>query len=128
MFNVWDFCQGTVLLYFTKLVAAIHSLTDTVFISEQYLQPWIVYRQCIWQIFLCKACRNFKGAHAAMHLSGPSLFQEPTCRDLVFSRVLSFFEISTCIRLCFQRWRVNSPPVAAIHSTNGRFSIIKEQL
>ena len=46
----------------------------------------------------------------------------------MFSRVLSFFEISTCNRLCFQRYTVNLPPVAASHSTNGPFSIIKEQL
>ena len=58
----------------------------------------------------------------------PPLFQGATCRDLVFSRVLSFFEKSTCNRLSFQRYRVNLPPVAAIHSTNGPFSIIKEQL
>ena len=57
-----------------------------------------------------------------------SLFREATCSNPVFSRVLFFFEISTCNRLCFQRFWVNLPPVAAIHKTNGPFSIIKEQL
>ena len=37
------FFQGKVFLSFTKLVAAIQSLTDAVFIWEQHLQPWIVY-------------------------------------------------------------------------------------
>ena len=45
-----------------------------------------------------------------------SLFQEATCSHLLFSKVLSFFEISICNCLYFQR-RVNSPPVTAIHST-----------
>ena len=58
----------------------------------------------------------------------PSLFQEATCSDLVFLRVLSFFEISTCNRLLSHRYWFNSTPVAPIHSTNGPFSIIKEQL
>ena len=58
----------------------------------------------------------------------PSLFQEATCSDLVFSRALSFFEKSIGNRLCFQRYWVTLPPVAVIHSTNGPFSIIKEQL
>ena len=33
------FFQSTVFLYFTKAVAAIHSLMDTVFILEEHLQP-----------------------------------------------------------------------------------------
>ena len=39
----------------------------------------------------------------------PSLFQDATCSDLVFSRVLCFFEISTCNHPCFQEYGVNSP-------------------
>ena len=58
----------------------------------------------------------------------PPLFQKATCIDLVFSGVLSFFEISTCNRLCFQTYRVSLAPVAAIHLMNDPFSIIKEQL
>ena len=110
-----SFFQGRVFLYFTKLVVAILFLMDTVLISKQHLQPWIEYLQCIWQIFLFKAYCNFKWAPAAIHVSGTVIIQDAMCINLVFSRVLSFFEIST--------W--NSPPVAAIHSTNGPFSIIE---
>ena len=42
-----NFFLGTVFLCFTKLVAAITSLTDTVFISEQHLQAWL----CIYNVF-----------------------------------------------------------------------------
>ena len=42
-----NFFQGTVFLCFTKLFAVMHSLTDTVFISEQYLLPWL----CIYKVF-----------------------------------------------------------------------------
>ena len=45
----------------------------------------------------------------------PSLFQEGTFSDLVFSRVPSFFEISICNRLCFQWYWVNSLPVHLLH-------------
>ena len=38
----------------------------------------------------------------------PSLFQEATYNDLVFSRVLCFFETSTCSHPFFQRYWVNS--------------------
>ena len=118
--------QDTAFPCFTKLVAAIHSRYCIYFWTA--LATMIVQIQYIWQIFLFKLHWNFKGAHAAIHLSGTTIISEATCRDLVFSRVLPFFEISNCNRLCFQRYRVNLPPVAAIHSTNGPFSIIKEQL
>ena len=120
-----NFFQGTVFLCFTKLVAAINSWTDTLFISEQHLQPWL----CIYNVFdryfyLRRIVTSKDHMQPYIWVITP-LFQEATCRDLVFSRVLSFFEISTCSRLCFQRYRVNLPPVATIHSMNGTFSIIK---
>ena len=122
-----NFFQGTVFLCFRKLVAAIHSLTDTVFISEQHLQPWL----CIYNIFdryfyLSRIVTLKEDMQPYIWLVTP-LFQEATCRDLAFSRVMSFFEISICNRLCFQRYRVRLPPVPGIHSTNGPFSIMKEQ-
>ena len=127
MFND-NFFQGAVFLCFTKLVAAIHSLTDSVFISEQHLQQLL----CIYNVFdryFCLRCIVTSKEHLQPHVwVVPPLFQEATCKDLVFSRVLSFFERSNCNRLCFQRYRVHQSPVAAIHSTNGPFSIIKEQL
>ena len=46
MFN--SFFQDTVFLYLIKLVPAIHSLMDTVFILEKHLQPWIMY---IYNVF-----------------------------------------------------------------------------
>ena len=120
-----------------------------------------VHIQCIWQIFLSKA------ALAAIYLSGTFIISGGHLR--LFSRVLCFFEISSCNHQCFQRYRVNAPfyttkntlispnflvwklcgncaflqnfhsrklgeitvffavPVAVINSTNGPFSIIKEQ-
>ena len=36
MYN--SFFQSTLFFYFVKLIAAIHSLMDTVFTLEQYLQ------------------------------------------------------------------------------------------
>ena len=73
----------------------------------------MTYMQFIWQIFLLKAYCYFKEALAfkeALHRSSiviskkhlryiwvvPSLFQEVTCSDLVFSRVLCFLKTSTC--------------------------------
>ena len=109
-----NFFQGTVLLFFTKLVAAIHSLKDTVFISEQHLQPWIVYIQCFDRYFYLRCIVISKQHMQSCIWVVPPLFQEATCRDLVFSRVLSFFKISTCNRLYFQRYWLNSPTVAAI--------------
>ena len=124
-----NFFQGTVFLCFRKLVAAIHSLTDTVFISEQHLQPWLCIYNIFDRYFYLRRIVTSKEPMQPCLWVVPPLFQGATCRDLVvFSRALSFFEISTCNRLSFQRYRVNLPPVAAIHSTNGPFSIIKEQL
>ena len=101
-----NFFQGTVFLCFTKLVAVIHSLTDTVFISEQHLQPWL----CIYNIFdryfyLSRIVTSKEHMQPYIWVV-PPLFQEATCRDLVFSRVLSFFEIRSCNRLCFQRYKI----------------------
>ena len=123
-----SFVQDIVFLCFTKLVVVIHSLTDTAFISEQRLQPWLFIYNIFDRYFYLSRTVTSKEHMQPYIWVVPPLFQEATCRDLVFPRVLSFFEISTCNRLCFQRYRVNLPPVAAIHSTSGPFSIIKEQL
>ena len=75
MFNRREqfFFQSTVFLYFTKLIDAIHFFNgfgmDTVFLKE-HLQPGVTHIQCIWQIFLFKSYCYFKGALAAIHLSG----------------------------------------------------------
>ena len=123
-----SFFQDILFLCFTKLVVATYSLTDTAFISEQRLQPWLFIYNIFDRYFYLSRIVTSKEHMQPYIWVVPPLFQEATCRDLVFPRVLSFFEISTCNRLCFQRYRVNLPPVAAIHSTNGPFSIIKEQL
>ena len=49
-----QFFQSTVFRYFTKVDLAIHSSMDAVFILEEHLHPWILYIQCIWQVFLFK--------------------------------------------------------------------------
>ena len=122
-----NFFQGIVFLCFTKLVAVIHSLTDTVFIPEQHLQPWLCICNAFDRYFYLRLIVTSKEHMQPYIWVVLPLFQEATCRDLVFPIVLSFFEISSCNRLCFQRYRVNLLPVASIHSTNGPFSIIKEQ-
>ena len=98
-----------------------------------YFRTALSVMNCVYTMYLTdistKGVLQFQ-KRTCSHISEwvPPLFQEATCSDLLFSRVLSFFEISTCNRLCFQRYWVNSPPVAAIHSTNDPFSVIKEQL
>ena len=123
-----NFIQGIVFLCFTKLVAAMHSLTETVFISEQHLQTWLYIYNVFDRYFYLRRIAISKEHMQPYIWVVPPLFREATCRDQVFSRVLSFFEISTCNRLFFQRYRINLPLVSAIHSTNGPFFIIKEQL
>ena len=51
--------------------------------------------QCIWQIFLLKACCYFKGELAAIYLSGNIIISGGTYNEMVFSRVLCFFETRT---------------------------------
>ena len=110
-----------------------------------------MYIQCIWQVFLFKAYCNFKVELAAIHPCrhttsfkrlttsydvlptlkerlvsmeiwvAPLLFQEPTWQWSNIFKVLPLFEISTWNRLCFQIYWFDSPPVAAIHSSNGLF-------
>ena len=99
MFNVWQYFQGTVFPFFKKLVVTIHSLKDAVFISEQHLQPWIVYRRFFDRYFYLKGIVTSKEHTQPCIYVVPPLLQEATCRDFVFSRVLSFFKISTCNRL-----------------------------
>ena len=120
-----NFFQGIVFLCFTKLVAVIHSLTDTVFIPEQHLQPWLCICNAFDRYFYLRRIVTSKEHMQSYIWMLPPLFQEATCRDVVFSRVLSFLEISTFNRLYFQRYKVNFPPVAAIHSTNGHFFYYK---
>ena len=124
-----SFFKSTVFLIFTKVVAAIHSLMDNVFILEEHLQPWIVYIQRTWQVFMFKLYCNFKGALAAMYLSGTVIISEchlqwssiikgtvflwkKHLQSSLFSKILSLFAIL----------------VAVIQSTNNPFSIIKKQL
>ena len=104
----------------------IKGLTDTAFISKQTSS----HELCTYNIFdyyfyLRRIVTSKEHKQRAMV---PPLFQEAICRDLAFSRVLFFFEIKICNRLCFERYRVNFPTVAAIHSTNCPFSIIREKL
>ena len=47
MFNSGNrFFQSAVFLYFTKIVAAMHSSMGTVFILQEHLHPYIVCIQC----------------------------------------------------------------------------------
>ena len=63
------FFQRTVFLYFTKVVTAIFSSVDAVFL-EQHLQQWIVYIICIWPW-------NFE-----IYLKGIELIRNSSCSHL----------------------------------------------
>ena len=73
-------------IYFTTALAAMSCVFTKYF--DRYFYLWFIViskehlQSFIWVV--------------------PLLFQEVICSDLVFSRVLSFFEMSTCNRLCFQ--------------------------
>ena len=43
--------QSKVFLYFTEVVAIIHSSMERLYCLEEHSQPWIAHRQCIWQNF-----------------------------------------------------------------------------
>ena len=103
-----SFFQGTVFLYFTKLVAAIHCSMDTVFISERTCSHELCIYNAFDRYFYLRRIATSKEDLQPYIWVVPSLFQEGTFSDLVFSRVPSFFEISICNRLCFQRYWVNS--------------------
>ena len=129
MFNVWQFFPGYSVSLFHKISCGRPLLNRYCIYFWTALASMIVYIQYIWQVFLYLSRIVTSKEHMQPCIwVVPPLFREATCRDLVFSRVLSFFEISTCNRLCFQKYRVNLPPVAAIHSTNDLSSIIKEEL
>ena len=112
MFNVWQFFPGYSVSLFHKISCGHPLLNRYCIYFRTALAATICAYTMFWQIFLFKLYCNFKAAHAPYIWVVALLFKEATCRDLVFSRVLSFFEISTCNRLCFQRYWVNSLPVA----------------
>ena len=69
MFN--SFFQSAVFLYFTKLVAVIRSLIDTVFILEQHLQQWIIYIYNVFDRYFClRRIVTSKELLQPYHLSG----------------------------------------------------------
>ena len=96
-----SFFQSAVFLNFTKVVVDIRSSVNTVFVLEEQFQPWIAFIRYIWQILLFKTYCNFWRTLAVTHLSST---HEATCNDLVFSRVLCFFETNTCNHPFFQRY------------------------
>ena len=55
--------------YFKKVISVILPQLILYF-SEEHLEPWIGYIQCVWQIFKSKAYYYFNGALAALHLRG----------------------------------------------------------
>ena len=50
---------------FAKVVAVIHSSMVSVSTLEEYLQPYIAYKQCIWQVYF-RLLAIFNGALAAI--------------------------------------------------------------
>ena len=93
--------------YFTKVVAANHSSTDTLFLRRALETINCIYEMNLTDLF--KAEFYFKGALTAIHLSCTIIFfQETTWSDLVFSAVLCFFKTSTCTHPFSHRHWVNS--------------------
>ena len=62
--------------------------------SHPFLNGYSSFRKSL-AVRSCVCTMSFEGTLADIHLSGPSLFQEATWSDLVFSRVLCFFGKST---------------------------------
>ena len=71
------------------------------YFSEEHLQPWIVYIQCIWQISLFKAYCYFKGTLATIYLKVSVIIERSLlCDDInsrhsLFSIVVSLFHGKT---------------------------------
>ena len=124
MFNVWQFFPGYSVSLFDK-ISCTHPLLSRYCV---YFKTALAVRTCVYTMYLADISLTLNEQIESYIWVVPPLFQESTCRDLAFLKLLSFFEISTCNRLCFQRYRVNMPPVAAIQSTIDPFSIIKVQL
>ena len=76
--------------YFTKVVAANHSSTDTLFLRRALATINCLYKMILTD--LLKADFYFKRALTAIHLRCTIIFQEATCSDLVFSTVMLFFK------------------------------------
>ena len=106
MFNVWQNLQSAVFLYFTKLFAVIHSLTDCICFRTALAAMNCAYTvlQCIWQIFLFKAYCNFKEAYAAIQLSGTAIISGSHLQGPVFIAlvIVSVFKDIELIRLQLQ--------------------------
>ena len=72
------------------------------------LQQCEMYMQCIWQIFLFQTFFYFRDALAVIHFSGTVIISGGFFSDLVFLRMLCYFETSTYSHPYFQSYWVNS--------------------
>ena len=85
-----------------------------------------------WQIFLIflfKAYYNFKEAVASVHLNGTVIFSGGLLQWFsIFKGTVFLWNKHLQLSLFSKVLSLFAVPVAVIHSTNGSFSIIKEQL
>ena len=96
-----SFFQVIVFLYFTILVAAIHSFMGTVFVFQNSNCSHEFHIYNVFDGYFYLTVVVILKEHLQPYIwMVPSLFQEATCSDILFSRVLSLFEISTCNCLC----------------------------
>ena len=122
-----SFFQSTVFLYFLKVVATFRSLMDAVFILEEQLQPWIVYIQCIWQLFLFKTKEHLQPFFWMVpllflggHLQWFSIFKG-TKHLVLNTKCNKHLQLSLFLKML----SLFTIPFAVIHSTNCPFSLKK---
>ena len=97
MFNINAF-QGTEFLFITELVAAVHSLMDTMYLFQKSTCSHELRNYNVFERYFYLRCIVFSKEHLQPYIWVVLLlFQEATCSDLVFLRLLSFFEISISI-------------------------------
>ena len=110
--------------YFTKVVAANHSSTDTLFLRRALATINCIYKMNLTDLF--KADFYFKGALAAIHLSCTIIFSGG---HLQWSSIFNgtVFLLNKHLQSSHFSWVLRfTSPVAAIYSMNYPFSIIKE--
>ena len=68
---------------------------------QEHLQPWIAYIQCIWQIFLFKACCYFIRALSTIQLSGTIIIPGGQLQwSIIFSCTLFLWNKHLQLSLC----------------------------
>ena len=91
--------QSTKFLNFTKVVTAIYALMGIVHLihNEWQLQPFIMYTEYVWRIFLYQTDCYFRGALAAIYFEWLGhYFTRSVALIYFFQPHCVFFQISIC--------------------------------